>query len=151
MSEEKILYVDASNQILGRMASIVAKKLLEGYKVIIVNSEKAVLSGERGRVIEGYKNILKAKTHYNPEKSGIKRPRSPVMIMKRAVKRMLPYTQPKGREALRRLRIFVGTPESLKGKEFVRFKEADASRLKKGFVYVGEVATALGWKGGLNE
>jgi len=72
VSEEKILYVDASNQVLGRLASTVAKKLLEGYKVIIVNSEKAVLSGERNRVIEGYKNILKAKTHATRRNPGLR-------------------------------------------------------------------------------
>ncbi|MEM0378495.1 MAG: 50S ribosomal protein L13 [Thermosphaera sp.] len=150
MSGEKVLFVDASNQILGRLASIVAKKLLEGYKVVIVNSEKAVLSGDRVRVIEGYKIILKAKTHRNPEKSGIHRPRTPATILKRAIKRMLPYDQPKGREALRRLRIYVGVPKSLIGKEFVRFEEADVSRLKQRYVYVSEVAKALGWRG-LNE
>ncbi|MEM0506029.1 MAG: uL13 family ribosomal protein, partial [Thermosphaera sp.] len=71
-------------------------------------------------------------------------------ILKRAIKRMLPYDQPKGREALRRLRIYVGVPKSLIGKEFVRFEEADVSRLKQRYVYVSEVAKALGWRG-LNE
>ena len=53
MSEQgtpKTIIVDATNQILGRLSSIVAKKLLEGYKVIIVNAEKAVVSGEPKRV-----------------------------------------------------------------------------------------------------
>jgi large subunit ribosomal protein L13 len=38
------IYIDAENQILGRLASHVAKMLLNGYKVVIFNAEKSVLS-----------------------------------------------------------------------------------------------------------
>jgi len=147
MSEEKVLYIDASNQVLGRLASIVAKKLLEGYRVIVVNVEKAVISGEKTRVIEGYKVLLKVKTHYNPEKSGIRRPRNPVNIFKRAVRGMLPMNQEKGRDAFKRLKAYIGVPSSLSNNTFIQFPEASASRLKNRFVYVEEVAKALGWKG----
>jgi len=147
MSEEKILYIDASNQVLGRLASIVAKKLLEGYRVIVVNVEKAVISGEKTRVIEGYKVLLKVKTHYNPEKSGIRRPRNPINIFKRAVRGMLPMSQEKGRDAFKRLKVYIGVPSSLSNNTFIQFPEASASRLKNRFVYVEEVAKALGWKG----
>jgi len=147
MSEEKILYIDASNQVLGRLASIVAKKLLEGYRVIVVNVEKAVISGEKTRVIEGYKVLLKVKTHYNPEKSGIRRPRNPINIFKRAVRGMLPMSQEKGRDAFKRLKVYTGVPSSLSNNTFIQFPEASASRLKNRFVYVEEVAKALGWKG----
>jgi len=147
MSEEKVLYIDASNQVLGRLASIVAKKLLEGYRVIVVNVEKAVISGEKTRVIEGYKILLKVKTHYNPEKSGIRRPRNPINIFKRAVRGMLPMSQEKGRDAFKRLKVYIGVPSSLSNNTFIQFPEASASRLKNRFVYVEEVAKALGWKG----
>jgi len=147
MSEEKVLYIDASNQVLGRLASIVAKKLLEGYRVIVVNVEKAVISGEKTRVIEGYKVLLKVKTHYNPEKSGIRRPRNPINIFKRAVRGMLPMSQEKGRDAFKRLKVYIGVPSSLSNNTFIQFPEASASRLKNRFVYVEEVAKALGWKG----
>jgi len=147
MSEEKVLYIDASNQVLGRLASIVAKKLLEGYRVIVVNVEKAVISGEKTRIIEGYKLLLKVKTHYNPEKSGIRRPRNPVNIFKRAVRGMLPMSQEKGRDAFKRLKVYIGVPSSLSNNTFIQFPEASASRLKNRFVYVEEVAKALGWKG----
>ncbi|ADV65646.1 50S ribosomal protein L13 [Desulfurococcus mucosus] len=147
MSEEKILYVDASNQVLGRVASIVAKKLLEGYRVIVVNAEKAVVSGEKNRVIAGYKLLLNVKTHYNPEKTGIRRPRTPVNIFKRTVRGMLPVDQPKGREAYRRLRVYVGVPSSMKNVQFTQFPEASASRLRNRFVYLEEIARAMGWRG----
>lgn len=149
MQEEKpILYIDASNHILGRLASIVAKKLLEGYRVYVFNVEKAVLSGEKQRVIEGYKLLLTVKTHTNPEKSGIRRPRSPVNIFKRAVRGMLPMDKPHGREAYKRLRAFTGLPVEYANIELTRFPEAMSSRLRGRYISVEEVSKALGWRGG---
>jgi len=53
MSE--VIYVNAENQILGRLASHVAKMLLNGYRVVIFNAEKAILSGDKHRIIENLK------------------------------------------------------------------------------------------------
>ncbi len=146
-SENKTLYVDATDQILGRLASIVAKKLLEGYRVFIVNAEKAVVSGERKRVIMGYKLVEKVKTHYNPYKHGIRRPKSPHNILKRTVKGMLPTDKPRGRDAYRRLKVYNGVPPELQNKKFIRFEEADKSRLAREYITLGEIAKHLGWKG----
>ncbi len=147
MGNGKTIYVDATDQILGRLASIIAKKLLEGYTVHVVNVEKAVLSGERKRVIEGYKLLFEVTTHYNPYKTGIRRPRAPHNIFKRTVRGMLPMDKPRGRKAYKRLKVYIGVPHELQGKEFIRFKEADISRLKNDYIYLGELARELGWKG----
>ncbi|MET1160716.1 MAG: 50S ribosomal protein L13 [Thermoprotei archaeon] len=144
---EKVLYVDATNQILGRLASIIAKRLLEGYKVYVVNAEKAVISGEKKRVIEGYKLLFKVTTHYNPYKTGIRRPRAPHNIFKRTVRGMLPVDKPRGRNAYKRLKVYIGVPKELRNKQFIRFKEADVSRLKGDYIYLGELAREMGWKG----
>ena len=40
----EVLYVDASDQVLGRLASHVAKLLLNGYKVVVFNAEKVAIS-----------------------------------------------------------------------------------------------------------
>jgi len=45
-------YIDATDSILGRFASRVAKYLLEGYEVYIFNAEKAVLVGEWNSLIK---------------------------------------------------------------------------------------------------
>ena len=146
---EKVLYVDAENQILGRLASIIAKKLLEGYRVYVVNAEKAVVSGEKKRVIMGYKLIERVRTLHNPYKSGIRRPKRPDRIFKRTVRGMLPMDKPKGRNAYKRLRVYIGIPPELRNREFIRFKEADISRLKGKYVTLGEIAKHLGWRGAM--
>ncbi len=147
MSQEKTLYVDAENQILGRLASIVAKKLLEGYRVIVVNAEKAVVSGERKRVIMGYKLVEEVRTLHNPYRHGLRWPRTPHMLFKRTVRGMLPMEKPRGRSAYKRLKVYIGVPEELRGKEFTRFKEADVSRLAHDYITLAEICRHLGWKG----
>lgn len=141
------LYIDAGGHILGRLASIVAKKLLEGYRVYVFNAEKAVLSGEKQRVIEGYKLLFRVKTHLNPDKSGIRRPRSPVNIFKRAVRGMLPIDKPHGREAFKRLRVYIGVPKEYSNVELVKFPNAMYTRLSGRYITVEELAYSMGWKG----
>ena len=146
---ERVLYVDATDQILGRMASEVAKRLLEGYRVYIFNAEKAVVSGDPLMVIRSYRIWYQIKVHVNPYKWGPHRPKSPITIVKKAVLGMLPRSKQRGREAARRLRVYIGVPEEFKAKEkeMVRFAFADASRLGHKFIRVGEIALRLGWKG----
>ncbi len=144
----RTIIVDATNQILGRMASIIAKKLLMGYSVIVVNAEKAVISGKEKMVADSYRLLFNVRTLRNPYKSRIYRPRSPTALVKQAVKNMLPRDKPRGREAFKRLKVYIGVPEELQGKEAIRFPEADASRLKNRYVTVEYVAKQMGWKGG---
>ena len=138
--------VDAEGQILGRMASLVAKMLLMGRRVVIVNSEKAVISGKRQSIVEEYKEyVLSKKTWKMPEK-GPKKYVRPDMIVKRTIRGMLPYKQWRGRVAYKNLRVYIGVPEEYSDKPKVRFPEAEVSRLAGRYITVGELAKEVGWK-----
>jgi len=142
----KVLVIDAEGAVLGRLATIVAKSLLDGYKVYIVNAEKAVVSGNPQIVVESYKIWLEIKTLRNPYKWSPKRPRNPVAIVKKAVKGMLPKDSWRGVEAFKNLKVYIGFPEELKKYNVVKV-DYTSSRLSKGFITVGETAKMLGWKG----
>ncbi len=146
MSSDKVLVIDAEGVILGRLATAVAKALLNGYRVFVVNSEKAVVSGNPYMVIESYRVWLEIKTLRNPYKWSPKRPRTPVGIVKKAVKGMLPKDSWKRIRLLKNLKVFVGHPEELKKYEAVKLAEASSARLSRGFITVGEIARMLGWK-----
>lgn len=143
------IVVDGSGLILGRMASIVAKKLLEGRKVVIVNAEKIVVSGDPSEVVKAYKRTILSVRSHQAHKWRPKRPRSPVSLVKETVRGMLPKDNWRGREALSRLKVYVGVPEEYKGRELVKFKEADSSRLSRNYVELGRIAFELGWRGGV--
>lgn len=139
--------VDGEGMVLGRLASLVAKSLLEGNRVTVVNVEKVVVSGDPKMVIDSYKRtVLGVRSHYS-HKWRPKRPRSPTRIFKRTVWGMLPKGNKRGREALKRLRVYIGIPEELKGRELARFREADSSRLAGKRVELGRIAKELGWRG----
>jgi large subunit ribosomal protein L13 len=46
------IVIDATDLILGRMASTVAKLVLKGERVIIINAEKALISGNKKNIVE---------------------------------------------------------------------------------------------------
>ena len=101
--------IDASESIMGRLASSVAKTLLNGEEVHIVNAENAVISGSKDMVFGEYIS----KRNLNHPRKGPYYPRMPHMMLKRAVRGMIPYQKPKGREAFKRLKVDVATPIAL--------------------------------------
>jgi large subunit ribosomal protein L13 len=133
---------DASGQILGRIATRIAKDLVSGENVFVVNCEKATISGDP-KVTE--KHYLERRWRGDPH-HGPFFPRTPKGIVKRTIRGMIPFHKPKGREAFRRLRVYVGIPDELKGKELIKIKDADVNRLKCKHITVGDLSLALGNK-----
>lgn len=130
--------IDASGHIMGRLASNVAKRLLEGEAIVIVNSEKAVVSGKREALLAEYKNRRDRGT----QRFGPYYPRMPHMIVKRSVRGMIPYQTPRGREAFRRLRVELGVPAQYAKMPLT--KVADAVRPLDHAMTVGALAKDLG-------
>jgi large subunit ribosomal protein L13 len=141
------IVVNGEGHILGRLSSIIAKKLLEGNEVVVVNVDKVIVSGEKRMVVDSYKKILGVKVHLS-HKWRPKRPRSPIRLFKASVKGMLPKNNKKGREALSRLKVYIGVPEEFKDAEMVVFKDAYKDRLKTNkYVELSVIAKEMGWKG----
>lgn len=135
------MYIDASNMIVGRLASRVAKKLLKGERVIIVNAEKAVLSGNPKRLVDSYTEKRERGDPYH----GPFYPKEPDMVLKRVVRGMLPYKKSKGASALKSLRVFISVPEEYEGKSFTKLKGAE-NNLKCKTMNLGSLAVKLGAK-----
>ena len=138
--------IDATGMILGRLASVVAKRLLSGERIVIVNAEKAVISGKRRSVIRRYKEFLEIGRGGGTARKGPIHYRRPDRLLRRTVRGMLPWKKPRGRQAYRRLRVYIGVPREYEGREFERIPEADASKLRCSYVTLGEVAREIGWK-----
>ncbi len=110
--EENLVVIDASGHIAGRLATVAAKLALMGKRVIVVNAQDAVVTGDPNMVINWFKKrITEIRTHYNPEKVGPKWPRRPDRVLRRIIRGMLPHKQYKGREALRRVKVYLGVPK----------------------------------------
>ena len=136
--------INADGLIMGRMATMIAKRLLNGEEMVIVNSEKAVLSGKRKMKVEEAKKFLEAGS---PER-GPFHYRRPDRIVRKTVRGMLPYKQPKGKQAYKRLKVFIGIPNELKDKKIETIMDARAEKLTCPFFTVGELAKEIGWNPG---
>ena len=114
------MIIDAENQILGRLCSQIAKKLLSGEEIVVVNVEKSVISGRPEFLKEHYlERRQKGDAHKGPFY-----PRYPDKLFVRAVRGMVPYKKPKGREAMKRLKVFVGNPENMKAEKIAKSVES---------------------------
>ncbi|MFQ6063869.1 MAG: 50S ribosomal protein L13 [Candidatus Bathyarchaeia archaeon] len=141
MTTEQTVVIDANGLVLGRMASTIAKRLLQGENIIIVNADKSVISGKRlSRIKE-----TKRKLEIGHPKKGPFHPRRPEQIVRRTIRGMLPRRKPKGQQAYRRLRVFINVPEELKDKEMQTIPEAGAEKLRCPYITVGKVAKEIGW------
>jgi len=142
MSKEPIV-IDASNLILGRMASHVAKKALEGNYIIVVNAEKAVIAGRRKRILERVKIRLRTRTLGSLEK-GPTHPRRSDTLIRRVVRGMLPWKKPHGKDAYKRVKVYIGLPEELIGKATMRVPQAEVSKLRGPYVSLEEIVKEIG-------
>ncbi|ASJ09938.1 50S ribosomal protein L13 [Thermococcus sp. P6] len=138
--------INAEGLILGRLASKVARMLLDGEEVIVVNADKAIITGNREDVFARYKRRTGLRTRTNPRR-GPFYPKRSDEIVRRTIRGMLPWKTDRGRKAFRRLKVYAGVPKELEGKEFEVIMEAHMSRLATPkYVTVGEVARFLGGK-----
>ncbi|MBS1194469.1 MAG: 50S ribosomal protein L13 [Methanomicrobiales archaeon] len=137
--------VNAEGMILGRMASLLAHRLMAGEEIAVVNAEKAVISGTKARVFA----IYEKKRSRGSREGGPFFPRRPDHLVKRTIRGMLPYKREPGREAFHRVKVYVGVPPEFAGKEMESFPEAHVSRLSSPrYVTVGAVSTFMGAKYG---
>ncbi len=144
MSGEDTVYVDASDQIAGRLSSKVAKLILSGKRVVVVNAEKALISGSRTSVVNQWKERLELASKVNPIYGPI-HPRRPDNILRRMVRGMVPRKKPKGATAMKRLRVYIGVPAAVGSAKLTKFEDAAASRPIPVYVTMADLSKSLGW------
>ena len=136
------MIIDATDLIVGRLGTAVAKKALLGEEIIIVNSEKAIITGKKERVFADYKQRLDRGTFKGPFL-----PRRSDYLLKRSIRGMLPYKKPRGAEAFKRIRCFVGVPTQYKAQDKESIKDAHISKMQNlDYVTIKEIVTHLGGK-----
>ena len=84
---DRPVVVDATNHIAGRLASNVAKLLLQGQRVTVVNCEKIMMSGTRANQIKEYREFLEINSIIN-YKHGPIHYRRPDTIIAKMIRQM---------------------------------------------------------------
>lgn len=107
------MIIDAKDLIVGRVGSFAAKQALLGHEVNIVNSELAVISGNKADILRKYRTQSeRGEPHHGPFL-----PKTTDRLLRRMIRGMLPYKQGKGRDAFKRIRCYNSVPEEFDGKK----------------------------------
>lgn len=137
--------INAENIILGRLASNIAKEALLGEEVAVINCEKAIISGDKEGILEleNEKRNRKAFPLRSPKYS-----RSPDRMVRRTIRRMLPYKVARGKEAFKKVMCYNGVPEQFVGKEFVTIpaKHSVSKLPTLKYTTIGDMCKSLGGK-----
>lgn len=137
------MIIDATNMILGRMASYAAKKAMLGESVDIINCEKAVITGKRSYIIQRYQK----KAEIGTPATGPFYPKQPHMLVKRTIRGMLAYRKEKGAKAYKRLKCYPGVPDKFKDKKLETVPGANISNVPSlKYVVIKDVCRMIGGK-----
>ncbi len=129
--------IDARDCILGRVASQVAERALDGERVAVVNAEDAVITGRREQVEAKFQKRRELGSDRGPAY-----PKQPDRIFKRSIRGMVPHKKPRGREAYENVRVYLGNPYE---EEAEILEDTSLDRLSNiKFVSLGEVSESLG-------
>ncbi len=133
--------------IMGRLASKVAKMLLEGKRVVVLYADDIIVTGTSKRsIMEKFYKRLRLRSNVNPRRHGPFIPRSPEGIFRRVVRGMLPRNKPKGKAAYRRLRVYRGNPENVPEEKLLVFEDSKRRKFNPyPYMSLKEIAKLIGW------
>jgi large subunit ribosomal protein L13Ae len=144
---EKEVIIDGRAHLMGRLASVVAKQLLNGQRVVVVRTESINISGSLFRNKLNRQADMHHRINSNPRR-GFKHWKAPSRMFWKVIRGMLPHKTPKGTAALGRLKVFEGIPFPYDHKKRVVVPEAlKVLRLKsyRKFCSLGDLAAVTGW------
>ncbi|WGI17301.1 50S ribosomal protein L13 [Methanonatronarchaeum sp. AMET-Sl] len=133
--------IDADGAILGRLATEVSKKALDGEEIVIVNAEKIAVTGNKEQIYQKYKERYdRGSKDWGPHY-----PRVPDQIVKRTIKSMLPK-KPRGKEALKNIKVNMGVPIEYEDAEFNNLEIKYIDELRgNNYIRIKDISKYLGW------
>lgn len=118
LNENKEIVIDATNSVAGRLAAYAAKQALAGKMIIILNSEKAAITGNKDSILRVY---LQKRRRRGAGQRGPIFPSITEKILKRTIRGMLPHRQERGKIALKKVMCYKGVPEKYKDSKKIEF------------------------------
>lgn len=137
--EKMVTVINADGLLVGRLSTHVAKMLLSGEEVAIVNAEKALISGSRSALLTEFRD----RRERGSVRKGPYYPKLPDRILRRSVRGMLPYRKPRGKDAFTRLHVFIGTPAQFAKEKAAQVPGASKPGIRNA-MRLGDISKVLG-------
>ena len=138
-----VTVIDGRNLIHGRLAAIVAKRIMNGEEIVVVNAEAIIITGKKEITFADFK--AKVDRGDTTKRKGPFYPRRADLLFKRSVRGMIPWNNTSGREAFRRLHVYVGVPKQFADSE-ITVEEQAMKKITGKYTTLGAVAKFLGSK-----
>lgn len=130
--KENIMVIDAEGIAAGRLSSYVAKELLKGKTIAVINTEKSIISGNKKDIETKFEErrtklggLLRGpKIHRNPEK-----------VLKRMIRGMIPRKRPRGQEVFKNVKCYNGMPKEFENEKVVKLERKGYNK----YVKLGEI------------
>uniref|UniRef100_A0A915Q7Y0 Large ribosomal subunit protein uL13 n=1 Tax=Setaria digitata TaxID=48799 RepID=A0A915Q7Y0_9BILA len=145
---DKPIVIDGKDHLLGRLASVIAKQLLLGQKIVVVRCEDIAISGNFHRSKLKFMSFLRKRCNVKPAR-GPYHFRAPSRIFWRTVRGMLPHKTYRGKTALLRLKAFDGIPQPydrVKRQVHPAALRHLALKPRRKYCTVGRLAHEVGWQ-----
>lgn len=134
--------IDGTNMVFGRIASQIAKKLIGGDEVHLINAEKMIMVGNPKQISNRYITKRRIRHKGTPERSPVW-PKVPHMLVKRMIRGMLPRKSSRGRDAFKRLKVYTGNPKKLKSD--LKLEKAEFNGVSK-HITIEELCKSIGYE-----
>ena len=113
--------IDGSGMVMGRLASYVAKQVLQGEEVTIVNCEKIIITGNKTDIKEKFEQ---SRRRVGTRQIGPKVSKSPEKIFKRAIRGMMSdHRRGMGKIAWRRIKCYSKIPKELIQENIIKLEK----------------------------
>ncbi len=145
MSTDNVKVYDAEKMVIGRLGTRVAKDALMGNDVVIINAEKAIITGGRRFLISAFKEKRDIRTATN-HNLGPFHERRPDMMVRRMIRGMLPWPTPRAKAAYKRVKVYMGVPEKYRDAERIVLEKSRYVSMKRKYIQVSDLSHELGWR-----
>jgi large subunit ribosomal protein L13 len=138
------MIINAEGLVAGRLASNIAKKIIEGEQITIINAEKAILVGSYSAIIPKMRQRVDATVKSNPH-YGPKYDRIPSKMLRRMIKGMLPNKKKTAERLLKQLTIYNSVPKQINIEKTETIEKTKCNE-KQDFMSLEKIAKELGGK-----
>jgi large subunit ribosomal protein L13 len=106
-----IKVIDGKGISMGRLASHVAKDLLKGAEIAVINCDQVIITGNQKTTEREFKE---KRSRFGHSQKGPKHPATSEKIVKRSIRGMLPdFRMGRGKEAFKRVKCYSSIPKEL--------------------------------------
>jgi large subunit ribosomal protein L13 len=124
---QSTIVVDAKLMLVGRLSSNVAKLLINKNKVIVVNADEALFSGNKKSIVNKFMKKLEIGSITHPRHNP-KHYKTSHGILKRVIRGMIPRDKPSGITAIKNLRVYSDKPDNVDVSNKTVFKNVQITK-----------------------